>query len=122
MLQANAVGAVGLFFQQTRLTNVSTESHVRLFKKNGFLKISSLQFNLRPELAVFHCDRGLISKLDPCGDDRLFPVNPATRVDLDAIARDLIDIDFFPDIDGEWSGNIHPFSDELLNFVIRDRF
>jgi hypothetical protein len=122
MFQANAVCAVSLFFQQARLTNVSTESHVRFFKKNGFLKISSLQFNLRPKLAVIHCDRGLISKLDPCRDDRLFPVNPATRVDLDTLARDLIDIDFVTHIESERGGNIHSLSDELLNFVIRNRF
>ena len=64
LFEGNGVGNTGLFFQNGRFPNMGPQTRLVIAQKNRLFEISSLKFNIRSDLAIFHRSRCFIAQFD----------------------------------------------------------
>jgi hypothetical protein len=81
LLQADAMSASSLFFEDTPVPYMGAQGHVGFVQEDGVFKISSLEVNRFPKLTVFDRYRALASDFTPPGNDGFRPLDPAAGMD-----------------------------------------
>ena len=118
LLQADAMSPVRLLLEKAGLADVGAQPQIGPGKEDRPFAVSPFELNHGADLAVVDGDRTFGSNLRPLSNHGCLPVDATSRIDLDPVTGDMVEVNLIAKVKGQRVRDIDSLGHELGNFLI----